>query len=155
MTKQTAGILLLSGAALWYWVLRGVRAVSVKFEKLRITGIADKKVLFNVSALIYNPLLVTVLVNNIVGDIYIMGIPCAKVNYPLNQRIRSRGTSRITVNFEAYTDQLGEALVTNIATGDIRTMLFQFVGYVTAGGINIKIDKSFTFNDLFGHEGNG
>lgn len=150
MTNRQTGILLVGCAALWYWVLRGVRAIAVKFEGLRVSSVNGGSVSFALSVLIHNPLLISVLVNDIIGDVYIMDIHCATVNYPLNQRIRALGDSRIRVNFDAYPAQLGEALFANIATGDIRTLLFRFNGYVTVGGIRIKVDKSFTFNDVFG-----
>lgn len=150
MTNKQAGILLVGGAALWYWVLRGVRAIAVKFERLRLYAVNVGSLSFNISVLIHNPLLISVLVNDVIGDIYIMDVHCATVNYPLNQRIGALSDSRIRLNFDAYPAQLGEALFANISTGDIRTMLFRFDGYVTVGGIRIKVDKSFTFNDVFG-----
>ncbi|MCM1069933.1 MAG: hypothetical protein NC038_07795 [Paludibacter sp.] len=149
MTNKTAGILLLSGGALWYWVLRGVRAIAVKFERLRLFSVNVGSLSFNISVLIHNPLLVTVLVNEIIGDIYIMDVHCAAINYPLNQRIRAMGDSRLQVNFDVFPEQLGQALFSNISTGDIKTLLFRFDGYVKVGGIRIKIDKSFTFTDVF------
>lgn len=144
------GVILLGGAALlWYGVLRGVNAIEVKFEKLRIVKFALSAITFQLSLIIYNPLLVSVLVNEIVGDVYIMGIKVATINQPLNQRIYANKASRFNLLFDVYPNELTQALWANIQTGDIHTMLFRFDGYAVVKNIKIPIDREFTFDEIF------
>ena len=134
---------------LWYGLLRGVRAVKVYFDKLRIVGINPGAIEYKITLLVHNPLLVDVLVNDISGNVYIMGVHVATINYPVNQRIRSFATSMFDIQFEAYADKLGEALWANIQTGDPHTLLVTFDGYVTIKGIQIPVKKDFTYDDIF------
>ena len=133
---------------LWYGVLRGVNAVKVVFENLSLVSINEGSLTFNLSILIHNPLWVDVVVNDIVGDIAIMNIPCAVVNYPVNQRLYGGKTSRLQVNFDVFLADLGDALYQNIMTGDIETLIMNFNGYVTIKGVRIPIDKEFTIKEI-------
>lgn len=150
MKKKTGGIILLGGAALYYWVLRGIRGISVAFNGLRVLSIVDDEVRFSVQLSIRNPLIVSVLVNDIVGTVYLMDIPVAEVSFPLNQRIYARSVSPVTINFNVSKEKLGEALYANIQTGDVRTLLVRFDGYLKAAKMQLHIDKQFTFEDLVG-----
>ena len=150
MKKKTGGIILLGGAALYYWVLRGIRGISVAFNGLRVLSIVDDEVRFSVQLSIRNPLIVSVLVNDIVGTVYLMDIPVAEVSLPLNQRIYARSVSPVTINFNVSKEKLGEALYANIQTGDVRTLLVRFDGYLKAAKMQLHIDKQFTFEDLVG-----
>ena len=149
-TVQKIGWGLLGIAALWYGVLRGVDAVKVTFERLRVLSVNVGSITFNLSVLVHNPLLIDVLVNDIVGEVSLMNIPCAMVNYPVNQRLHAGKTSRLQVNFDVFSKELGEALFANIQTGNINTLLMRFDGYITVKGIQIPINREFTFNDIFG-----
>lgn len=150
MTRKNKGILLLSGAALYYFWLRGIRGIGVSFNGLRLVSIVDDEMRFSLQLSVRNPLLLSVLVNDIVGTIYLMDIPVANIDFPLNQRIYSRSISPITINFDVSKSKLGAALFTNIETGDIRTMLVHFVGYIRVQNIKLKVDKQFTFEDITG-----
>ncbi len=148
MKKRNKGILFLGGAALYYWVLRGIRGVSVAFKGLRVISVVDDTIRFSVQLFIHNPLLISVLVNDIIGTIYIMNIPVAEVDFPLNQRIQSRSVSPVTINFNVSREMLGEAMYQNIMTGDIRTLLVRFTGYLKAANVRVNVNKQFTFEDL-------
>lgn len=150
MKQKTAGILLLSGVALYYLVLQGIRGIGVSFKGLRVVSIVDDSVRFSVQLYIRNPLLLSVLVNDIVGTIYIMNIPVADVDFPLNQRIHSRSISPVTINFNVSKSKLGEALFANIETGDVRTLLVRFAGYLKISKVKVNVDKQFTFEDIIG-----
>lgn len=147
MTK-TLGWILVGGAALWWGVLRGIDAIKIKFEKIRLVGITSTSMTMNLSVLVKNPLFVDVLVNDIVGDVYLMGEKCAVVNYPINQRLRGGKTSRLQVYIEVLGQQVGQALWANIQTGNINTLLMRFDGYVTVRGMRIPIDRQFTLGEI-------
>ena len=146
--KRTTGILLLTVAGLWYGILRGVNAVKVTLEKIRWGDIKADGIEFSLAVLIHNPLLVSVTIDNIVGDIYIMDIPCAKVNTPIQQTLAGRATSRVWIDFLLESRLLGEALWQNIQSGDVNNLVMRFAGYVTVKGVQIPIDRVFTLSEL-------
>ena len=147
--KSNAAIWIGAGMVLWYGFLRGVRAVKVYFDKLRVVSIAADGIIYRISLAIHNPLLIDVVINDIQGKVYIMDTHVATIDYPVNQRIRSFGTSVFDIQFEAYSDKIGAALWQNIQTGDVHTLLVTFDGYVTVKGVNIHVKKQFTYDDIF------
>lgn len=144
------GKVLLAGAAVWFFVLRGANAVKVVFESIAIKNIGVGEITLGISLLVRNPLLVDITIKDIVGDVYIMDVPCAKVDYPVNSKLYGVATNRFNINFKVNQAELSEALWENIQTGDVRTLLCRFVGYVEIGKIRIPLDRTFTFNEIMG-----
>lgn len=147
--SRKAAIWLGAGMLLWFGVLRGVRAAKVTFDKLRIVKINLGSIVYRISVFVHNPLLIDILVNDIQGEVYIMNEHVATIDYPVNQRIRSFATTGFDVEFEAYTNQLSNAIAENIMTGDPRTLLVMFDGYIVLRGIKIPIRKEFTYDEIF------
>lgn len=135
---------------LWFGLLRGVKAAKVTFDKLRVVAVRTKSFVYRITLFVHNPLLVDILVNNIEGDVYMQGIKVAEVNYPVNQVIRSFATTAFDIEFEAFSDKLGEALWNNIQTGDAHTLIVRFDGYITIKGVRIPVVKDFTYDEIFG-----
>lgn len=149
MKTKTGVILFGVGTALLYAFRHSADAVQIKFEKLRMVRFAMSAMTFQLTLNIYNPFLFSVLVNEIVGDVYIMGIQVASINYPLNQRINAHKVNRFNILFDVLPTELTQALWANIQTGDIHTMLFRFDGYAVVRGVKIPVDRQFTFDEIF------
>ena len=147
MKKETA-LWIAGGAALWYFVLRGISAVQFRFLGLGLVSATAEQLDFRLSLAVRNPLLVGVVVNHIAGDIYIGTTRVGVVDYPLNRRVERRGITYLSFQFTAYTRELGQALVENILTGDVRTLTVRFTGQVTVEGRPVAIDRMFLFEDL-------
>ncbi len=147
--SRKAAIWLGAGMLLWFGVLRGVRAAKVTFDKLRIVKINLGSIVYRISVFVHNPLLIDILVNDIQGNVYIMNEHVATIDYPVNQRIRGFATTGFDVEFEAFTNQLSNAIAENIMTGDPRTLLVTFDGYIVIRGIKIPIRKEFTYDEIF------
>ena len=146
--SRKAAIWVGAGMLLWFGLLRGVKAAKVTFDKLQILRVLPGVIQYCITVFVHNPLLVDILVNNIQGDVYIMSTHVATVDYPVNQVIRSFATTGFNIVFDAYTKQLGEAVMENIMTGDPRTLLVTFDGYVTIKGVRIPIRKDFTYEEI-------
>ena len=146
--KKSTALILIGASALWYFVLRGVNAIQFAFKRIYLVSFTDTTIDLRLDMLIKNPLLIGAVVNNIAGDIYLDNIQVATVNYPLNQRIAARAVSPVTLFFTASLQQLGQALFNNIQTGSIQTLTVRFVGTITVQGVNLPIDRFFTFNEL-------
>lgn len=148
MIRKTTGYLLLAGAALWYLILRGVNAVKVTFDSVSIGTPSADGINMSLSVLIHNPLLVSLTIQNITGDVYVQDILAAKVDTPVNQRLSAMETNRVYANFALDTVSLGKALGRNIQTGDINSLTLYFDGYVTVNGIDIPVSRTFLLGDL-------
>lgn len=147
--SRRAAIWIGAGALLWFGILRGVRAAKITFDKLRVVGVTPASILYRVTCLVHNPLLVDILVNDVQGKVYIMNTHVATVNYPINQLIRSFATTAFDIEFEAFSNELGAALWENIQTGDPRTLTVTFEGYIVIKGVKIPLNKQWTYDDIF------
>lgn len=147
MSKRAA-IWVGAAGLLWFGLLRGVKAAKVTFDKLQILRVLPGAIQYCITVFVHNPLLIDILVNDVQGNVYIMNTHVATVNYPINQRIRSFATTGFKIVFDAYTEQLSEAILQNIMTGDPRTLLVTFDGYVTIKGVRVPIRKEFTYEEI-------
>ena len=147
--KEGIGILLLSLAAIWYLGKRTIDAVQINYRALQIIGIESGQVSFDLSFLIYNPLPASIKIDGIEGDIYMMGRKVAVVSQNVQQTVESRAYSELHIYFLVSAIDLGQALFDNIMTGTIESLTVGFDGIITINGIDVKLCKSYTFNELF------
>ena len=152
MSKVNGAIWLGAAMLIWYGFVRGVRSVKIGFDKLRVVGVTASSIIYRVSLYVHNTLMTDVLVNDIQGTIYMMDIPVAVVNYPVNQLIKAFHTSAFDIQFEAFSDKLGEALWTNIMTGDPHTLTIVFDGYVVIRNVKIPVRKQFTYDEIISQQ---
>lgn len=124
--------------AIWYYVLRGARALSIKMVTLGFSGvdILAETISLRPVFRIANPLWVSVFVQKITGDLYIMDAKVAEINASINRPIAANAVTQISVPVEATMSGLSEAVVQNIRTGDVRTLLITFDGTVSIGKNN-------------------
>ena len=142
------GKILVIGSALWYFVLRGVNSLKIVFEKLTVSSIEVGYIKLRLSILIHNPLLISIPIDDIVGDVFIQGIQCANIAFPVASTLKGLTTTRLYIDFNVQQQQLTEAVWQNIQTGDIRSLTCRFAGYIKVKNINIPVDRVFTFNEL-------
>lgn len=149
--SRLVGKLLIAGAAIWFLVLRGVNAVKIVFDKITIKSVTAESVTMGISMWVRNPLITDITVNNIIGDVYLMNIPVAKVDYPVNSKLYGVATNRFELNFIIQQSALTEAIWANIQTGNVQTLICRFVGNVEINHVKIPVDREFTFNELIGN----
>lgn len=148
--RQSLGILALLLSGLWLvgkWTLNNI---AVNFDKLHFYGIDANTIKLQASLLIQNPLPVSVLVNELYGDVYIMGIQSGALSTIINQRIHANSISEFRINIDIFRETIGEAIWANIMTGDVRTLLVEFQGYIVVEGKQLPVKKTMTYEDLFG-----
>ena len=148
--KRAIGYGLLA-ASFWYLFLRGVKALRVGLQQLRLVSVESETATLEVMLYVRNPLLVSVLVRDISGTISIMGIPVGTINYPINRRIAAQGVSYIPVQVHISYQALGASLFTNILSGSVQSLLIELQGKVTAGEkipVSVPIRKAWTYNDI-------
>ena len=145
---RKAAIWIGAGMLLWYGVLRGVKAVRVAFDNLRLISARGNIMLYQISLLVHNPLLVAVTIDDVQGTIYLMNTHVATINYPVHQKIRAFASSVFNIQFEAYSDKIGEAITSSMLTGDVNTLTLRFEGYVDVKGVKIPITKEWTYEEF-------
>ena len=148
MMNKTVGWLLIGGATLWWLISRGIDAVKVSFEQIKLISISSDSISLSLSILVKNPLFFGVLLKDLTGTVYLMDVPCAVVNYPVNQRIKAGATSRLLINIDVLPTQLGSAIWANIQTGNINTLLMRFKGRINVNNVSVPIDREFVLGDI-------
>lgn len=139
--------------ALWYYILRGAKALSVRMVDLGFSGVnlMGETVALRPVFRVVNPLFVSAFVRNVVGELYIMDAKVADVNAIINRPVRANGITDLTVPVDATFSGLSEAVRRNIETGDIRTLLVNFRGYIGIGKdrvANIPLNIALTWEDM-------
>lgn len=139
--------------SLWYYVLRGAKALSVRMVDLGFSGVnlMGETVALRPVFRVVNPLFVSAFVRNVVGELYIMDAKVADVNAVINRPIRANSVTDLTVPVDATFSGLSEAVRMNIETGDIRTLLVNFRGSIGIGKdrvVNIPLNIALTWEEL-------
>lgn len=145
--------LFVGASALWYYVLRGWRALSIRLVGLGFDGldIQGRSFVLRPIFRIVNPLFVSVFVRNVVGKLYIMDVEVADVNTVVNRPIADNTVTDIPVQVYADMEGLAASVVENIKTGDIRTLMVHFRGTVGVGKdhvVNIPLSIGLTWEQL-------
>lgn len=132
------------------WLRNAVNSVD-----MRLTGISvisgdasNNSSTVGLDVLIRNPFPVSVTLNKIVGTLYIMGIPVAKINQQINTKIFANSDTPVRLLTDIFWQGVSSSIRANILTGNIRTLTIQFVGKVTVSGIGVDVEKTLLYDDL-------
>ena len=119
----------------------------ILFKGLDLTNMTAQ-IQLNVS--VRNPLPFGVKVNNITGNVYAQGVNVGYINTTFDYFLAAERTHVLPVIINLTGKGLGEALWKNIQTGDIQTLVIDFVGqlHVTKLNISVPIELSFDYKDL-------
>lgn len=151
MTDKQAWIVGLSAATFWLLVLRGASALKIGLKSVRLQQVNGDIATLQVMLYVQNPLIASVLIRNVAGQINIMGIPVGTIDYPINRRIEARSITYIPVQVEVSYSKLGDAVWANIMSGDVQTLSIELDGTITAGeryAVSIPIHKVWTYSDI-------
>lgn len=145
----------LAAGLLYYTVLRGASALMVGIRSYGLKGVdvAAGTITLQVNFVIKNPLFVGIRLRSIDGEIFIQGVKCGVVDMRYDYYVSGRHTHTIPVLITVDTRNLGQAIINNIATGDIRTLVVDFDGGVTVGKsdlLRIPIKKTLNWEDIRG-----
>lgn len=140
-------------AAAWYGVLRGARALFIGVTGFRFTGLSlvENTATFVLNFVIQNPLFVGIKLDKVVGDVYIQGIKCGRVDNVYQYYMTGGKAHNIPVAVTIDLSQLTHAAVENIMSGDVNTLTVSFDGSVTVGDnglVAIPIQKTIGLSEL-------
>lgn len=142
----------IGGLALWYFVLRGASAVITKLKSysIRYIDLTNKQLDINLSFYIKNPLFVGIELKKISGDIYIQGNKCGMIDTQLDYYLSGLHTHIIPIVANLDIEDLGQSVITNIQSGNVRTLTIAFNGAIHVGeyGIPIPLEITLDWNDL-------
>ena len=141
------------GAAfLWYGILRGAKALMVGVRDFSFRGLnmTDGTVSLNLNFLIKNPLLVGLKLKGIRGEVYAQGQQVGYINTTIDYYLSGGHTHVVPVVVNLQVAELGQAVMLNIQSGDIRTLTIAFAGkiYVGSQNIGVPVDITLNYEDL-------
>lgn len=142
-----------AGAALLYYgILRGARGlvVGVHSYSFRSLDIVNGTVSLTLNISVKNPLLVGLTLKGVVGKVYMQGQEVGYVNTTFDYYLSGGHTHIIPVIVNLQTAGLGQAVLLNIQSGDIRTLTIAFDGKLYVGDYNIGVplQLNLNYNDL-------
>lgn len=144
--------ILFGASCLWFAVLRGARALSVKIYNysFRSVSLTDMTVSLNLNFLVKNPLFVGLTIKSIQGDVYIQGENVGYVNTTINYYLSGGHTHVIPVIVNLDLSSVGTAAMLNIQSGDVRTLTIAFDGkmYVGEKSVEIPLKIDLDYNSL-------
>lgn len=137
---------------LWYGVLRGAKGLIVKVRDFtfRSVNLTDGTVSLNLNFLIKNPLMVGLTLKGIAGDVYVQGQKVGDVNTTLEYYLSGWHTHIVPVIVNLDLENVGQAALLNIQSGDIRTLTIAFDGtlYVGKYGVGVPVQMNLNYEDL-------
>lgn len=153
MTNKTKGYILLGGAALYWWVFRGVNALVFKFVQLRMTGIdiAADTIQLRATFLFRNPLLISIYIKYLQGEIYIMNQLAAQIDSYILRNLPSRAYTYVDIPISVSISGLSAAAYENIKSGNIRNLLIDFTGKIGIGKdktVGVPVQVTLTWDDI-------
>lgn len=145
----------------WLGIIAGVYLIASRVSRVvrnlawRFTGVSviasnneTNSATVRVGLQLRNSTPVSVLLNSIVGEIYIQGVRVGSVNQAYNMVIQRESITNLDIIFELFWSGVAQAIKTNVLSGDIRNLKFQFVGYLEVEGHKINLNQVITFQDL-------
>lgn len=122
-------------ATAWYGVLRGAKALFVGVTGFHFSSIrlSEYEATFVLDFVIKNPLFVGLVLDKIVGDVYIQGIKCGRVDNLYQYYVAGGKTHKIPVVVTLDLTNLSQAVIANIISGDVNTLTVSFNGSVSVG----------------------
>ena len=144
--------IILGCGLLWYGILRGARGlvIGVKNYSFRSIDFATNTVALNLNILVKNPLLVGITIKGIQGDVYAQGVKVGTVNTTYDYYLSGSHTHVLPVVVNLNFGDVGNALLLNIQSGDIKNMTIAFDGkvYAGTGAIGIPVQFELDYNKL-------
>lgn len=136
---------------LWYGVLRGAQAVSVKLHsyQFRAVDLLSGTVSLDLNLAVYNPLLVGVTIKGIRGDVYAQSVKIGTTDTSYNYNLSGRQTHILPVQVDLDMQDSLVAFRENVRSGDVRTLTVGFDGKLFVGNIGIPVKLELNYNDLF------
>lgn len=145
----------------WLGIIAGVYLIASRVSRVvrnlawRFTGVSviasnneTNSATVRVGLQLRNSTPVSVLLNSIVGEIYIQGVRVGSVNQAYNMVIQRESITNLDIIFELFWSGVAQAIKTNVLSGDIRNLNFQFVGYLEVEGHKVNLNQVITFQDL-------
>lgn len=133
-------------------VRRAVRNLAWRFGGLDVIASNNETNSCTIRLLVQlrNSTPISIRLNSISGELYAQGVRIGVVNQSANQLIQANSISNVDIIGELYWDGVAQAIKTNILSGDVRNLNFEFVGYLEVENRKIKIDQLITFQELIG-----
>lgn len=139
-------------ALLYLGVLRGAKGLIVKVSNYSFRGVnlADGTVSLDLNFLVKNPLFVGLKLKAITGDVYAQGQKVGSVNTTVDYYLSGGKSHIIPVVVNLQMANVGQAVLLNIQSGDIRTLTIGFDGklYVGDWSVGIPVQIDLNYDDL-------
>ena len=132
-------------AVLYYGVLRGLKALSVRLQSIGLYGFDYEHNLVNLSAMfaIYNPLFVGLTLRGVQGEVYINGQHAGFVNHPMNSFLASGVESYVEVGIALNMSELSSAILAQLQTGNMSDVTISFNGSVFVGDAKVGLPVQY------------
>lgn len=139
-------------ALLYYGVLQGARGLVIGVQNFAFKSIdfVSSTVSLYLNLRIKNPLLVGLTIKGVQGDVYAQGKKVGYVNTTYDYYLGGGRTHIVPVIVNLQMQEVGQAALLNIQSGDIRTLQIAFDGKVYVGdwNIGIPLQIELDYNDL-------
>ena len=141
------------GAGLIYLALLKISrslVVGVRSFQFKSVDLTNKTVSLAINMEIKNPLIFGITITGIQGDVYMQGMKVGYVNTSYNYYLAGGHTHVLPVIVNLSIGALGDAVIQNIQTGDIRTLTIAFNGRVLAGKLKLTmpVQVELDYKDL-------
>lgn len=137
----------------YYYFLRGARALRFGIQNFGLVSFTDTQAVFEIRFYIYNPLLTSLFVRSVDGEVSLMGTKIGTIDYPINQTIKARAINYVPVQITVNIADLAQGVWEYIQTGNVTTLLIEYSGNVTVGqehSFTVPVTKQITWGDLIG-----
>lgn len=139
-------------ALLWWGVLRGASALVVGLRSWAFRGINTNNGTMDLTLnfMVKNPLVVGLTLKGVYGDVYVQGQKVGIINSAYNYYLSGGHTHIIPVVVSLDMAGLGQAAITNIQSGDVRTLTIAFNGRLLVGnyGVPVPIQIEYNWDEL-------
>lgn len=137
----------------YYYFLRGARALRFGIHSFGLVSFTDQQAVFEIRFYIYNPLLTSIFVRSVDGDVYLMGTKIGTIEYPINQTLKARSLNYVPVQITVNIADLAQGVWDYVKTGNVSTLIIEYSGNVTVGqehAFSVPVTKTVTWGDLVG-----
>lgn len=123
------------GAALYWWVYRGYKALVMRFDSLTFGGldIVNDTVTLYMNLVMRNPLIADLYLAGVRGKLYVQDVLVSDVDADMQMVIGSNKLLQVGIPVPCKLSGISEAIRDNILSGDIRTLTVRFDGVIDMG----------------------
>lgn len=126
--------------------------LSIAVKGVYINGIITSELIpLRVVVYLINKTIASVLIRSISGSLISNGVTIATINQAVNKRMPANTTTEQSILVNIYNQEVLQALMANIQSGDINNLSFEFIGEIVVGEqwpIGIKFKKLFTWQEI-------